>query len=109
MISYPPAYSRDVWYCRKANADLIRKAVSNFNWEKAFYGTNVTKKVSIFNKTILNNLCNYIERETLTCNDEDPPWFNSWIKSLLQDKNELYKDFRRSNTNFQLLNKLNHC
>ena len=28
--------------------------------------------------------------------------------SLLQDKNELYQDFRRGNTNTQLLNKLNH-
>ena len=48
------------------------------------------------------------KHETLTCNDKNPPWFNSRIKSLLQDKNKLYKDFRRSNSNAQLLNKLNH-
>ena len=28
--------------------------------------------------------------------------------NLLQDKNKLYKDFQRSNTNAQLLNKLIH-
>ena len=108
MISYPPPYSREVWHYREANTDLIRRAISNFNWEKAFYNTTVNKKVSIFNETILNVLSNYIPHETLTCDDKDPPWFNSRIKSLLQDKNKLYKDFRRSNSNAQLLNKLNH-
>ena len=75
---------------------------------KAFYNTNVTKKVSIFNEAILNVLSNYISRVTLTCNDKNPPWFNSQIKSLLQDKNKLYKDFQRSNTNAQLFHKLNY-
>ena len=84
-ISYPPPYSREVWHYREANADLIRRAISNFNWEKAFYNTNVTKKVSIFNETILNVLSKVIPHQTLTCDDKDPPWFNSRIKSLLQD------------------------
>ena len=65
MIAYPPPYSREVWHYREANTDLIRRAISNFNWEKAFYNTNVNKKVSIFNETILNVLSNYIPHETL--------------------------------------------
>ena len=108
MISYPPPYSREVWHYREANIDLIRKAISNFNWEKTFYNTNVTKKVSNVNETIVNVLSNYIPHETLTCDDKDPPWFNSRIKSLLQDKNKIYKDYRGNNTNDQSLNKLNH-
>ena len=107
-ISYPPPYSTEVWLNREANADLIRRVISNFNLEKAFYNTNVANKVSIFNETILNVLSNYILDETLTGDDKDPPWFNSRIKSLVQDKNKLYKDFQGSNTNAQLLNKLNH-
>ena len=108
MISYPPPYSREVWHYREANTDLIRRVISNFNWEKAFYNTDVNKKGSIFNETVLNVLSNYIPRETLTSNDKDPPWFNTQIRSLLQDKNKTYKDFRRSNTNAHLLNKLSH-
>ena len=108
MISYPPPYSREVGHYREANTALIRKTISNFNWEKAFYNIYVTKKVSIFNETILNVLSNYIPHEILNCDDRDPPWFNFRIKSLLQDKNKLYKVFRRSSTNAQLLNKLNH-
>ena len=68
----------------------------------------LSEKVSIFNETILNALRNCIPDKTLTCDDKDPPWFNYRIKSLSQDKNKPYKDFQRSNTNAQLLNKLNH-
>ena len=92
MISYPSPYSREVWHNREATTERIRRTTSNFNWEKAFYNNNVTKKVSSFNETILNVLSNYISHETLTCNDKDPPWFNSWIKSRLRDKSKLYKD-----------------
>ena len=86
MISYPPPSSREVRHYREENTDLIRSVISNFNWEKAFYNTNVTKKLSAFNETLLNVLSNYIPHETLTCDDKDPPWFNSRTKSLLQDK-----------------------
>ena len=50
----------------------------------------LTKKVSIFNETILNVLSKYIPHETVACDDKDPPWFNSWIKSLLHDKNKVF-------------------
>ena len=86
-ISYLPPYSREVWHYREANTGLVRRAISNFNWWKSFYNSNVTKKVSIFNQTILNVLSNYIPHEVITCDEKDPPWFDSRIISLLQDKN----------------------
>ena len=108
IFCYLPPYSRKVWHYREANTDLFRGAISNFNWEKAFRNTNVTKKVSIFNEKILIIFSNYILQETLTSDGKNPPWFHARMKSLLQDKNKLYKDFRRNNTDSQLLNKLNH-
>ena len=59
-IYYPPPYLREVWHSKKANADLIKRTISNFKSQKAFYGTNINEKVSLFNKTILNILNNYI-------------------------------------------------
>ena len=82
MISYPPPYSRKVWHYREVNTDYIREAITNFNWEKAFYNTNVTTKVSIFNETLLNVLRNYVPHEILTCDDKDLPWFNSRVNLL---------------------------
>ena len=51
-IYYPPPYLREVWHYKEANADLIKRAISNFNWEKAFSDTNINEKVSLFNKMI---------------------------------------------------------
>ena len=72
-IYYPPPYLREVWHYKEANADLIKRAISNFNWEEAFSNTNINEKVSLFNKTILNILYNYIPHETIICDDKDPP------------------------------------
>ena len=57
--------------------------------------------VHLFNRTIKNILRNLIPHETITCDDRDPPWINSSIRRLIQDKNEAYKRFKRSNKNNQ--------
>ena len=43
-IYYPPPYLREVWHYKEANADLIKRAISNFNWEKAFLTQILTRK-----------------------------------------------------------------
>ena len=103
-ICYPPPYSREVWHFKEAKTDLIRRALNGFNWERAFSNTNVNEKVCIFNKFVLNILSNFISHGTILCDDKDPPWFNSRIKSLLHTKNKIFKNYRRSETNIQLLN-----
>ena len=67
----------------------------------------VTKKVSIFNKSVLKVLSNFIPHKTILCDDKDSPRFNSGIKSLSQAKNKVFKTYRKNKTNPQLLNKLN--
>ena len=69
-IYYLPPHLREVWHYKEANADLIKRAIININWEKAF--SNINEKVSLFNKTILNFLSNYILHQTIMCNDKDP-------------------------------------
>ena len=48
---------------------------------------------------VLKVLSNFIPHETILCDDKDPPWFNSRIKSLFQAENK--------DSNKKLLNKLN--
>ena len=62
---------------------------------------NVSDMVHLFNRTIKNILRNFIPHETTTCDDRDPPWINCSIRRLIQDKNEAYKRFKRSNNNNQ--------
>ena len=57
--------------------------------------------VHLPNRTIKNILRNLIPHETTICDDGDPPWINSSITRLIQDKNEAYKHFKRSNNNNQ--------
>ena len=59
-IYYPPSYPREIWYCKQANTELIRLAITDFNWDRAFLNTNSNEKVSIFSNTILNILSNFI-------------------------------------------------
>ena len=71
-IIYPPPYIREIWHYREANTGLIRRAIKEFNWERAFLNTSVNEKVDIFNRTILNILSNFNPHEIIVCNDKDP-------------------------------------
>ena len=71
-IVCPPPCLRDTWLYREANTGLIRRAIKEFNWQKAFLNTSVNEKVEIFNRTILNILSNFIPHEVIACNDKDP-------------------------------------
>ena len=48
-----------------------------------------------------NILHNFIPHEVILFDDRDRPWINSSIRPLIQDKNEAYKCFKRSNNNSQ--------
>ena len=58
-VYYPPSYSREVWHFEEAETDLIRRALNDFIWERAFSNRNVNKKVCILNKSVLNVLSNF--------------------------------------------------
>ena len=98
-ICYQPPYSRDVWHFKEAKTDLIRRALNDFNWERAFSSTNVNKNVCIFNKSVLNVLSDFIPHEAILLDDKDPLWFDSRIKSLLQDKKKMVINYRKNRTN----------
>ena len=107
-VYYPPPYERDVWHHKEAGTDLIRRSIEIFNWDRAFKNSDVNDMVDIFPKTIYNILSNFIPHQTITIDDKDPPWFNTNIKSLPQEKNKIYKNFRKDRNYTQLLRKLEH-
>ena len=100
-VAFPTPYVGEVWHFKKANVDHIRKAINGFQWKKSFQNMNVKGMVHLFNRTIKNILHNSIPHEIITCNDRDPPWIKSSIRRLIQDKNEVYKYFKRSSNNIQ--------
>ena len=106
-IYYQPPYLIEFWHYKEANADLIKRAINNFIWVKAFSNTNSKETFSLFNKTILNILNNYILHETIICGDKDSPWFTSRIKLLIENKDNIRKNYERFKSNGQLHCKLN--
>ena len=56
----------------------------------------------IFNKTVSNILSNLIPHEVLVCDDKDPPWFNTKIKLLINEKLGTYNAYCKNIGNSQL-------
>ena len=96
-VFYPPPYERTVWYCERANTELIRRAIDQFDWVRALSNVNVGEKVYFFTTTLLNIIQNFIPHEAITCDDRDPPWINKEIKKLMLEKNLAFKSYCYSN------------
>ena len=105
-IVYPPPYLREIWPYREANTRLIRPAIIEFNWERAFSNTRVKEKVDIFNSINLNILSNFIPHKIIVCNGKDPPWFNNRVKTSILEKNATDKIFRHNKDNPDLIYRL---
>ena len=88
---------------KKQKIDLIRKAINDFSWDRALENLNVNEMVYVFNRTLKNILSNFIPHETIICDDREPPWINSFIKKLINEKNFVYKAYIMSNKNYELL------
>ena len=104
-IFYPPPYERTVWYYERANTELIRRAIDQFDWLRALSNVIVDEKVCFFTKTLLNIIQNFIPHETIICDDRYPPWINTEIKKLMIKKNLAFKLHCCSNKNMFLLKK----
>ena len=47
----------------------------------------------------MNIVSTFIAHETVICDDRDPPWINTRIKNLINDKKILHKKYLRSGKN----------
>ena len=85
-IHFPPPYEWEIWHSGQGNTDLIRRAVHEFNWQRAFSNQNINERVSFFDKIILDIVSNFISHETVICDDRELPWINIWIKNVIDNK-----------------------
>ena len=108
-IFYPPPYERTVWYYERANTELMRRALDQFDRLRALSNVNVDEKVYFFTETLLNIILNFIPHETIICDDRDPPWINKEIKKLMTEKNLVFKSYCCSKRNMFLFKKFKDC
>ena len=83
-VPLPPAYVREVWDYSKAN---VRKAISCFNWNKAFENLSIDAKVELFNETLLNIFRHYVPNKKITCDYRQSQWMNDNMKKKVKTKN----------------------
>ena len=62
-VHYPPPYERSIWKYKKANADLIKRAIKDFDWENKLSLIDINDQVVLFNETIANIMSNFIPNE----------------------------------------------
>ena len=67
QIYFPSPYLREDWHYKNANTELIKRAISEFNWQKTVLNTSVDEKVVIFTKTVFDIISNFIPHETILC------------------------------------------
>ena len=87
----PPSYKRKVWNYSKAEEELIKQAISNFNLVDAFFNIDTNKQVDLLTSTLLNIFRNFIPLKAIACNYNDPPWITIKIETMLRKKNRLYR------------------
>ena len=74
FVPLPPPYLREVWDYSETNAENIKKAISSFNWNKAFENLSIDAEVELLNETLLNIFRNYVPNRKIKCNYRQPPW-----------------------------------
>ena len=92
-VHYPPPYERKVWHFKKKNMGHI----NGFPWERSCANLNINDN-SIY---LINQLKIYFQisylMKLLPFDDRDPPWINSQVKHLINEKNAVYKNYLKNN------------
>ena len=59
-IPLQPPFYRDIWDYKRANVEMIQKAITDYNWKRAFSNSSVNENVRFFGETLKNIFSNYI-------------------------------------------------
>ena len=94
------------FFYKKGDAELIRRAINEFNWIRYLSNVNVDEKVCYFTKTLPNIVHHFIPHERIVGDEKDPSWINNWIKKLINEKNYAYKSYCRFSRDVFLFEKL---
>ena len=77
---------QEVWNNKKPNIKNIKKAASNFNWNKSFKNISTDEKVELLSKTFENIFRNYIPNKKCKCDYRQLPWMTHKTKKSLSQR-----------------------
>ena len=71
---------------------ILKKAISNFNWNEAFENLAIDEQAALLNQILLNIFRNFIPKKS-KCGFEQLPWMTNETKSLLKGRSKLTEYF----------------
>ena len=111
-VPLPPPYYREIWDYKNADTESIQKAISNFDWPKAFRNKNANESCKLLTDTLMNIFRNYIPHKTKKFDCKTPDWMNTLIISALKKRSILVKSYYRNPSEYnkvRLINQSNKC
>ena len=92
----PTTLDRKSWHFNRANLAAIKRSMINFPWlEQLNLNTDTNWQVKTFTEIFLNIMSNYIPNEIKKFIPHDPPWITKPIKTMLNRKNRLFKNYKK--------------
>ena len=73
-VPLSPPYYGDIWDYKNADTESIQKAISNFDWPKAFRNKNANENCKLLMDTFMNIFRNYIPHKTKKFDYKTPEW-----------------------------------
>ena len=95
-IPPPPPFERKIWHYDRADIAAIKSSLTNFAWRQHLnINTDPNWQVKTFTECLLNTMSNFIPNETKKIIPRDPPWITKPLKTFLNKKNRLFKNYKR--------------
>ena len=88
-VQHPPPYKRKIWGYSKAQKGAIHSSISSINWAAAFSSLDVDEITELFSKSLIDILSTHILNKIITCNEKDPPWMMSQLKTAIKHKHRV--------------------
>ena len=92
-VPLPPPYKRKVWYYAKAQKDRNKSAIANIDWPAMFSGLDVDKMTHSFTSKCASIFSKFIPNKTITCDNRDPPWMTTSLKSAIKRRHRVYNKY----------------
>ena len=72
---------------------MIRRAIDQFDWDRAFEGLDLNGQVLLLTETITNIFSNYVPNKIITVRNKDALWMTAEVKRMILEKAKIYKRY----------------
>ena len=100
-VECPSPHESLVLDYNKANIEPIKQAAMQINWKNLFLNKDVRQQVRKLNDTVINIFSNFLPNKIVTLDDRNPFWMTEYIKTKIQQCDNIYKNYLRSSKNGQ--------